>query len=149
MNVCAGCDCLYATFISLIFFPKIFSNIHILIFSLYFLKPWMIFPNILFLSKLQVIFHSPVLLDLEFPAAFHILPAIFKISYIFLSLILSLSLFSVRWHPVKSILSFLKVTSPTRCDKVVLNIEPSAPELSFPGGTILGSKAFPECSRTI
>ena len=70
INVCAGCDCLYATFIFLIFPPKLFLNIHILIFSFYFLKPWMIFSNIQFLSKLQVIFHSFVLLDLEFTAAF-------------------------------------------------------------------------------
>ena len=99
--------------------------------------------NIPFLSKLQVVFHSTFLLDLEFSAAFYILPAKFsKISHIFLSLILSLSLFSVRWHPVKSILSSLKVTSPTRCDKVFLNIEPLAPGLSFPGGTILWLKSF-------
>ena len=140
--------CMLPLFLS--HFPKsIFPNIHIFCLFIYFLKPWMTFQNILFLSKLQVIFHSPVLLDLEFPAAFHILPSIFKISYIFLSLIPSLSLFSVRWHPSKSILSFQKVTSSTRCDKVVLNIEPLAPELSFPGGTIHGLKAFLACSRTI
>ena len=97
-----------------------------------------------------MIFHSPVLLDLEFPAAFYILPAKFsKFPIIFLSLILeSFSVFS----PMAS--SQVDPIFPE--GHISYEVQQGRPEhraLStgtfIPGGTIHGSKAFLECSRTI
>ena len=130
--------------------PGRFSNASFYEIFLYFFKPWTIFIKFLYFpSKLQVIFPPFFLLDLEFPTSFY--PACNSLSKFSIFSQVLFQIFPclpVWWHPVSLIQSSLRVTSPTRCDKVFQSIESSAPDPSFPGGTIHGSRTSLVCFRT-
>ena len=127
-------------------FPNtlIFQNI-----SLISSKPWTIFLKIsYFPQKVQSHFlFLPFSLDLEFSPHFYPACKLSKLSLFYLSLISEFSS-TFQFDGIQSAWSYLSRRSHLLWGAihVVLNIEPSAPDPSFPGGTTRGSKAFLICS---